>query len=56
MTFATLLDIVNLIPRGRILPPASLFLVIVIGLVLWRRRPRAGRVVAGTGFALLALL
>jgi len=56
MTFAPLLDIVNLIPRGLILPPASLFLVIVIGLVLWRRRPRAGRIVAGTGFALLAFL
>ena len=52
MTFAPLLDIVNLIPRGLILPPASLFLVIVIGLVLWRRRPRAGRVVAGPGVAL----
>jgi uncharacterized SAM-binding protein YcdF (DUF218 family) len=56
MTFAPLLDIVNLIPRGLILPPASLFLVVVIGLVLWRRRPRAGRIVAGTGFALLAFL
>jgi uncharacterized SAM-binding protein YcdF (DUF218 family) len=56
MTFAPLLDVVNLIPRGLILPPASLFLVIVAGLVLWRRRPRAGRIVAGTGFALLAFL
>jgi uncharacterized SAM-binding protein YcdF (DUF218 family) len=56
MTFAPLLDVVNLIPRGLILPPASLFLVIAIGLVLWRRRPRAGRIVAGTGLALLAFL
>ena len=56
MTLAPLLDVVNLIPRGLILPPASLFLVIVIGLVLWRRRPRAGRIVAGTGLALLAFL
>jgi uncharacterized SAM-binding protein YcdF (DUF218 family) len=56
MTFAPLLDIVNLIPRGLILPPANLFLVIAIGLLLWRRRPRAGRIVAGTGLALLAFL
>jgi uncharacterized SAM-binding protein YcdF (DUF218 family) len=56
MTFAPVLDVVNLIPRDLILPPASLFLVIAIGLVLWRRRPRAGRIVAGTGLALLAFL
>ena len=56
MTFAPLLDVVNLIPRGLILPPANLFLVIAIGLVLSRWRPRAGRIVAGTGFALLAFL
>ena len=56
MTFAPLLDVVNLIPRDLILPPSSLFLVIVIGLLLWRRRPRAGRIVAGTGLALLAFL
>jgi uncharacterized SAM-binding protein YcdF (DUF218 family) len=56
MTFAPLLDVVNLVPRSLILPPANLFLVIVIGLVLWRRRPQAGRIVAGTGFALLAFL
>jgi uncharacterized SAM-binding protein YcdF (DUF218 family) len=56
MTFAPLIDVVNLIPRDLILPPSSLFLVIVIGLLLWRRRPRAGRIVAGTGFALLAFL
>jgi uncharacterized SAM-binding protein YcdF (DUF218 family) len=56
MTFAPVLDVVNLIPRDLILPPASLFLVIAVGLALWRRRPRAGRIVAGTGFALLAFL
>lgn len=56
MTFAPLLDVVNLIPRGLILPPANLFLVIAIGLVLARCRPRAGRIVAGTGLALLAFL
>ncbi|MCS0633932.1 YdcF family protein [Telluria mixta] len=56
MTFAPLLDVVNQIPRDLILPPSSLFLVIVIGLLLWRRRPRAGRMVAGTGFVLLTFL
>jgi uncharacterized SAM-binding protein YcdF (DUF218 family) len=56
MTLAPLIDVVNLIPRSLILPPASLFLVIAIGLVLWRRRPRAGRIVAGTGLAPLAFL
>jgi uncharacterized SAM-binding protein YcdF (DUF218 family) len=56
MTFAPVLDVVNLVPRDLILPPASLFLVIAIGLALWRRRPRAGRIVAGTGLALLAFL
>jgi len=50
------LDLVNLIPRDLILPPASLFLVIAIGLALSRRRPRAGRIIAGTGLALLAFL
>lgn len=56
MTFAPVLDVVNLIPRDLILPPSSLFLVIAIGLALWRRRPRAGRIIAGTGLALLAFL
>jgi uncharacterized SAM-binding protein YcdF (DUF218 family) len=56
MTFAPVLDVVNLMPRDLILPPGSLFLVIAIGLALWRRRPRAGRIVAGTGLALLAFL
>lgn len=56
MTFKPVLDLLNAIPRDLILPPASLFLVIGVGLALWRRRPRAGRIVAGTGLALLAFL
>lgn len=56
MTFKPLLDLINLVPRDLILPPTSLFIVIAVGLVLWRRRPRAGRIVAGTGLALLAVL
>jgi uncharacterized SAM-binding protein YcdF (DUF218 family) len=51
-----MLDFLNAIPRGLILPPANLFLLILVGLLLWRRRPRAGRIVAGTGLALLAIL
>lgn len=51
-----LLDLLNAIPRDLILPPASLFLVIAIGLAMWRRWPRAGRIVAGGGLAALALL
>jgi uncharacterized SAM-binding protein YcdF (DUF218 family) len=56
MTFKPLLDLINLVPRDLILPPSSLFIVIAIGLALWRRRPRAGRIVAGTGHALVAYL
>jgi len=51
-----LLDLLNLIPRDLVLPPASLFLVIGIGLLLWRRRPRLGRAVAASGLAALAFL
>jgi uncharacterized SAM-binding protein YcdF (DUF218 family) len=51
-----MLDFLNAIPRGLILPPANLFLLILVGLAVWRRRPRAGRIVAGTGLALLAFL
>lgn len=49
-------DLINAIPRGLILPPASLFLLILIGLALWRRCPRTGRSLAATGLAALALL
>jgi len=51
-----MLDLLNAIPRGFILPPANLFLLILVGLLLWRRWPRTGRIVAGTGLALLAIL
>lgn len=56
LNFTPLLDLLNAIPRDLILPPASPFLLILLGLALWRRRPRAGRIVAGTGLALLAFL
>jgi uncharacterized SAM-binding protein YcdF (DUF218 family) len=56
MTFKPLLDLLNTIPRDLILPPANLFLLIVIGLAIWRRWPRAGRIVAGSGLAALAFL
>lgn len=51
-----MLDLLNLIPRDLILPPTSLFLVILAGLAMWRFWPRAGRIVAGAGLALLAFL
>lgn len=51
-----MLELINAIPRGFILPPANLFLLILIGLAMWRRWPRAGRIAAGTGLALLAFL
>lgn len=51
-----MLDLINAIPRSLILPPANLFLLILIGLALWRRWPRTGRSLAGTGLAALALL
>nr|WP_229520766.1 YdcF family protein [Massilia sp. IC2-476] len=50
------LDLINAIPRNLILPPANLFLLILLGLLLWRRWPRAGRILAGGALALLALL
>ncbi|WP_198117128.1 YdcF family protein [Massilia rhizosphaerae] len=56
MILKPVLDLVNLIPRDLILPPASLFVVIAIGLALWRRRPRAARILAGGGLAALAVL
>jgi uncharacterized SAM-binding protein YcdF (DUF218 family) len=51
-----MLDLINRIPRDLILPPANLFLLIAAGLLIWRPWPRAGRIVAGTGLALLAFL
>jgi uncharacterized SAM-binding protein YcdF (DUF218 family) len=56
MTLHPVLDLLNAIPRDLILPPTSLFLIIGIGLLLWRRWPRTGRAVAGSGLALLAFL
>lgn len=56
MTFKPLLDLINGIPRDLILPPANLFLLIFIGLAIWRRWPRAGRIAAATGFAALTFL
>lgn len=50
------LDVLNAIPRDLILPPANLFLLILVGLLLWRRWPRVGRVMAGSGLAALAFL
>jgi uncharacterized SAM-binding protein YcdF (DUF218 family) len=51
-----MLDLLNAIPRDLILPPANLFLLILIGLVMLHRWPRAGRIVAGAGLAALTLL
>lgn len=51
-----MLDLINAIPRSLILPPASLFLLILAGLAMWRRWPRTGRAFAGAGVAALALL
>ncbi len=51
-----LFELLNAIPRDLILPPANLFLLIAIGLLMWRRWPRAGRVTAGVGLAALAFL
>jgi uncharacterized SAM-binding protein YcdF (DUF218 family) len=56
MTLTPLLDLLNLFPRSLLLPPGNLFLLIVIGLVLWRRWPRTGRTLAGIGLSLLAFL
>lgn len=56
MILTPLLDLINAVPRDLILPPASLFLVIAVGLALWPRRPRLGRGIAGAGLALLAFL
>jgi len=51
-----MLDLINAIPRSLILPPSNLFLLIAIGLVARRWRPRLGRAIAGLAFAALTLL
>lgn len=56
MSLQSILDLINAVPRDLILPPANLFLLILAGLIAWRRWPRAGRVVAGTGLVLLFLV
>jgi len=56
MTFQPLLDGINLLPRDWILPPANLFLLIAIGLLVRLRWRRAGNIVAGVSLALLAFL
>lgn len=51
-----MLDLINAIPRGLLLPPASLFLLIVFGLLIGWRWPRAGKLlVAGSMVTLLVL-
>ena len=49
-------DLINAIPRSLLLPPASLFALIALGLLLGRRWPRAARLVTGSSLAVLALL
>jgi uncharacterized SAM-binding protein YcdF (DUF218 family) len=56
MTFESVLGPLKALPRDLILPPANLYLLIVLGLLLCWRWPRAGRLVAGTGFAALVFL
>ena len=56
MTFQPLLNFLNGMPRDLMLPPGSLFLVILAGLLIWWRWPRTGRTVAGAGLLALAFL
>ena len=51
-----MLDLLNAIPRDLILPPGGLFLLLALGLLLWRRWPRLGRALAGGALAVLVLL
>jgi len=51
-----LFDLMNAVPRGLILPPANLFLLIAVGLVMSRRWPRTGRTVAASALLLMFLL
>jgi uncharacterized SAM-binding protein YcdF (DUF218 family) len=52
----SLLQALNAFPRDLMLPPGNLFLMILAGLLIWRRRPRTGRAVAGIGLLALAFL
>lgn len=49
-------DLINAIPRSLLLPPASLLVLTMLGLLLWRRWPRMGKVMAGSGLVALAFL
>jgi uncharacterized SAM-binding protein YcdF (DUF218 family) len=51
-----LISLLNAIPRDIILPPASLFIAIGIGLFMRRRWPAAGTAVAGAALAALLVL
>ncbi|RZA34140.1 MAG: YdcF family protein [Lysobacteraceae bacterium] len=51
-----MLDLINAIPRSLFLPPASLFLLILAGLAMRRRWPRAGLTLAAAALAALAFL
>lgn len=51
-----MIEFLNTVTHTFLLPPTSMFLIILIGLLMWRRWPRAGRIVAGAGLALLTLL
>jgi len=51
-----LLQTLNAVPRDLMLPPGNLFLLILAGLLLWRRWPRTGRAVAAIGVLALAFL
>lgn len=51
-----MLDLINALPRNLFLPPTSLFLMIALGLLLWRRWPRTGRIIAGTGLVALTFV
>jgi uncharacterized SAM-binding protein YcdF (DUF218 family) len=56
MILVPLLDLINEIPRDLFLPPSSLFLVIGIGLAIWRKWPRAGKIVTGVGLVALTIM
>lgn len=56
MSLTPVFQLINAIPRDLILPPSSLFLLIALGLAIWRRWPLAGRIVAGSALAALAVL
>ena len=56
MIIKTAFELINEIPRDLFLPPSSLFLMIGIGLVLWRRWPRTGKTIAGIGLVALTIL